>query len=90
MKVRSSIGPAAVPAARRGTTAPAHAPEVDKAAKVKLSSDAEWIRSLRGEAASMPPIRQDVVDQITKSIADGSYEKSVDWNAAIDGVASDL
>ena len=58
------------------------------ATRVTLSPEARWVENVRHEAAKPPVIRQDVVDRTRAAIADGSYEKSVDFDAVVNRLLS--
>ena len=61
-----------------------------EATKVVKSPEATFVGALREEAAATPKIRQDVVEDVKKSLADGTFESSVDMDNVIDGLMADL
>ncbi len=67
--------------------------ETDKnapAAQVEVSKDAAWIESLKVELGETSEVRSDLVNEVKKQLADGTFESSVDMNNVLDGLLSDF
>jgi len=90
MKVHPTLPPTQVKGAELGPRASPKASGKEPAAKVSLSSDAEFVSALQKEAADTPEIREDVVAETRAAIEDGSFEDSVDMEAVIDSLLADL
>lgn len=54
--------------------------------QVELSNTAQLLSKLRG----LPEVRQDLIDRVRASIADGSYETQDKTDAAIDSLLEDI
>jgi anti-sigma28 factor (negative regulator of flagellin synthesis) len=64
--------------------------EDPEAARVQLSDDARWISQVSEEARRAPEVRADVVDAARRSLADGTWQTSVDWEKVVDRLLADL
>jgi negative regulator of flagellin synthesis FlgM len=73
-QVRPSKPQASVDTARRGED------------QVELSDKAQLLSKI----ADLPDIRQDMIDRVKASIADGSYETEDKTDAAIDNLLEDI
>jgi flagellar biosynthesis anti-sigma factor FlgM len=58
--------------------------------RVTLSPAAEFVEAARDAAAQDPPFRADVVADVKAQLAAGTFEQSVDFDAALDGLLADL
>ena len=54
--------------------------------QVELSNTAQLLSRI----AELPDIRQDLVDRVKASLADGTYETDAKTDAAIDGLIDDI
>lgn len=61
-----------------------------EAARVVKSPEATFVGGVREEAAATPKIRPDVVADVKRSLADGTFEQTVDMDNVIDGLMADL
>jgi len=59
------------------------------ATRLALSSDANWVGSLRAEPSS-GAVRADVVAETRALIENGTFENSVDLERAVDALLADL
>ena len=59
------------------------------ATRLALSSDANWVGSLRSEPAS-GAVRDDVVAETRALLENGTFESSVDLERAVDALLADL
>jgi flagellar biosynthesis anti-sigma factor FlgM len=57
---------------------------------VTLSSSAGFVETAREAAASGPTFRPEVVADVKAALADGSFESSLDMDAAMDSLLADL
>lgn len=57
---------------------------------VTLSSSTSFVEKAREAARAGPQFRHDVVAEVRESIANGSFEKSIDFDAAMDSLLADL
>ncbi|MCB9672276.1 MAG: flagellar biosynthesis anti-sigma factor FlgM [Alphaproteobacteria bacterium] len=57
---------------------------------VTFSSSTAFVQKARDAAAAGPDFRSDVVEEVKASLADGTFEQSVDMDAAMDALLADL
>ena len=62
----------------------------ERAARVSLSGDAQFAAQVADAIRTSDPIRPDVVEATKAALADGSYERAVDFDRLIDRLLADL
>jgi hypothetical protein len=55
-----------------------------------LSAAAAFVQDTRMAGGAVPSVRQDVVAEVRAALDAGTFERTVDWEAAIDGLLADL
>ncbi len=56
----------------------------------RLSEAATFVQDSRLAGGTIPLVREDVVRDVRAAIDAGTFERDIDWNAAIDGLLADL
>lgn len=92
MKIAPSLptAPVAAVAPSEPRTADRAERTAGAAAQVSLSGDARFVASVAEEMRRAPEIRADVVEATRAAIADGSFERSVDFDRLVERLLADL
>ncbi len=82
-------GPQIVPVAPRGAGGPAAA-STPSVGRERDHADFSVIARFRSQLASLPEVRQNVIDRVRAEIEAGDYESADKIEAAIDALVEDL